>query len=178
MGSEAIPYGTSETRDGEHALHFLLHLPHPVVYVWAAVATPEGLPQWLAVADLLEPRLGGGVTLRWLGAGAEGRRTVVSGQVTAWERESVAEYTVELHGRVRFHMEPPPADSFATVLRFTNQFRGDDDFRLDCLADWHRHFELLDDALDGRPADWSAWSPDRWQRLREEYARRPSPSRP
>ncbi|MFD7229974.1 SRPBCC domain-containing protein [Streptomyces sp. NPDC059881] len=174
--TEAIPYGTGETRDGDdgttHVLHFVLHLPHPVVRVWAAVATPEGLPQWLAAADLLEPHLGGGVTLRWLNAEGEGAGTVVSGRVTAWDMEAVAEYTVEVHGRVRFHMEPAPADSLATVLRFTNEFTGSDERRLDNLAGWHQHFEYLSDALDGRPADWAAWTPDRFQHLRAEYAGR------
>ncbi|MGW7365965.1 hypothetical protein ACWGI8_21655 [Streptomyces sp. NPDC054841] len=190
--TEPIPHGTSETRGGDdgdiHVLHFLLHLPHPVVNVWVAVATPEGLPQWLAAADLLEPRLGGGVTLRWLNAdaaadagrtegtgatgGTKAKGTVVSGRVTAWDMEAVAEYTVELHGRIRFHMEPAPADSLATVLRFTNEFTGTDEQRLDNLAGWHQHFEYLDAALDGRPMDWSAWTPDRFRQLREEYAGR------
>ncbi|AWK10536.1 hypothetical protein DDQ41_18385 [Streptomyces spongiicola] len=174
--TEAIPYGTSETRAGDggpvHVLHFVFLLPHPVVRVWAAVATPEGLPQWLARADLLEPRLGGAVTLRWLNAeeGAEG--AVVSGRVTAWDREAVAEYTVGTYGRIRFHMEPAPANSLASVLRFTNEFAGPDGRRLDNLARWHRHFEYLSDALDGRPADRSARTPERLGRLRAEYAAR------
>ncbi|MGW1881314.1 SRPBCC domain-containing protein [Streptomyces sp. NPDC001970] len=177
MTTEAIPHGTSETREGAdgdtHVLHFVMHLPHPVVNVWVAVATPEGLPQWLAAADLLEPHLDGRVTLRWLNAPAEGEGTVVSGRVTAWDREAVAEYTVELHGRIRFHMEPAPADSLATVLRFTNEFTGTDEQRLDNLAGWHQHFEYLDTALDGRPMDWSGWTPDRFRQLRDEYVSRP-----
>ncbi|WP_406271846.1 hypothetical protein OHT93_21850 [Streptomyces sp. NBC_00191] len=40
-------------------LRFELRLPHAVVRVWAAVATPEGMPTWLAAADVLEPRIGG-----------------------------------------------------------------------------------------------------------------------
>ncbi|MFG2760095.1 SRPBCC domain-containing protein [Streptomyces wuyuanensis] len=174
--TEAIPYGTSETRAGDdgpvHVLHFVLHLPHPVVRVWAAVATPEGLPQWLAAADLLEPQLDGAVRLRWLNAEESVEGAVVSGRVTAWDREAVAEYTVGTHGRIRFHMEPAPADSLATVLRFTNEFSGPDGRRLDNLAGWHHHFEYLSDALDGRPADWSAWTPERFEQLRAEYVAR------
>ncbi|MER6999970.1 SRPBCC domain-containing protein [Streptomyces sp. NPDC000410] len=177
--TEAIPHGTGETHGDTQVLHFVMHLPHPVVHVWAAVATPEGLPQWLAAADLLEPRLGGRVVLRWLNAAdaeedseGEGPGTVASGQVTAWDREAVAEYTLDLHGRIRFHMEPLPADSFATVLRFTNEFTGTGERLLDNLAGWHQHFEYLYAALDGRPTDWSAWTPDRWRQLREEYLSR------
>lgn len=163
--TDVIPHGTSETHDGAWLLHYELHLPHPQERVWAAVATAEGLPGWLCAADVLEPRLGGAVTLRWLNAEREG---VHSGQVTAWDPERVAEYTVDLHGRIRFHLEG--AGPSATVLRFTNEFPGDDALRLDCLAGWHNHFEFLVDALEGRPKDWSTWSLDRWRTLRGQYA--------
>ncbi|WP_405806887.1 SRPBCC domain-containing protein [Streptomyces sp. NBC_00210] len=173
--SDAIPHGTSETRDGGvHLLHFELRLPHPVIRTWAAVATPEGLPTWLAAADVLEPRIGGAVALHWLNADAEGRHTVAEGTVTAWDMERVAEYTVGVHGRIRFHLERCGADGTAgTTLRFTNEFRGTDELRLDNLAGWHHHFELLAAALEGRPmtgADWDAWTPDRWEQLRSQYA--------
>ncbi|MFI9584879.1 SRPBCC domain-containing protein [Streptomyces sp. NPDC052236] len=165
----AIPHGTSEAREGgvQH-LHFQLRLPHPAVRVWHAVATPEGLPTWFAAADVLEPRVGGAVTLRRMVPGTQGQSPVAEGHVTAWDMEGVAEYTVSGLGRIRFHLEPVSED--ATVLRFTNEFQGTDGHRLDHLADWHHHFELLADALDGRPVtDWSAWTPDRRGQLRREY---------
>jgi uncharacterized protein YndB with AHSA1/START domain len=177
--TDVIPRGTSETRDGDdRLLRFELPLPHSVVRVWAAVATPEGLPTWLAAADVLEPRLGGAVTLRRLAVpdqgtvppgDAEWRQTVAEGTVTAWDVEHVAEYTVSVHGRIRFHLEPWV--EIGTTLRFTNEFRGTDEQRLDSLAGWHQHFELLADALDGRPmTDWSTWKADRRQELRQSYA--------
>ncbi|MGY0024691.1 SRPBCC domain-containing protein [Streptomyces sp. cg35] len=161
-----IEPGTSRTEGTTRTLHFTLDLPHPVEAVWRAVATPDGLAGWLAAADALEPRLGGAVTLRWLNGGGAHR-----GRVTAWDVERVAEYTLDgLHGRMRFHLEPD------TTLRFTNEFDGDDALRLDCLAGWHDHFLCLRDALDGRPMTpdgWAAWTPDRWQRLRDAYVSRP-----
>ncbi|UYQ63696.1 SRPBCC domain-containing protein [Streptomyces peucetius] len=177
--SDVIPRGSTETRDdGTHLLRYVLRLPHPVIRVWAAVATPEGLPTWLCAADLLEPRVGGAVTLRRLAASdpwavptgdAEVRHTVAEGHVTAWDVERVAEYTVSVHGRIRFHLEPHGDNG--TVLRFTNELRCDDDVLLDRLAGWHNHFELLVDALEGRPVtDWKTWTPDRWRQLRESYA--------
>ncbi|MGX5184681.1 SRPBCC domain-containing protein [Streptomyces avermitilis] len=75
--------------------------------VWAAVATPEGLRAWLAVAEPFEPRLGGAVGLQ-----GEGR-------ITAWDVERVAEYTVQGRGRVRFHLEP--AHPTGTTVRFTHE---------------------------------------------------------
>ncbi|MFC9341019.1 SRPBCC domain-containing protein [Streptomyces sp. NPDC057020] len=164
-----IPRGRCETHDGEaQLLRFAVELPHPLSEVWEAVATPEGLEGWLCAADPLEPRLDGRVTLRWLNSDTE-----VSGRVTAWDPEYVAEYTVDpTHGRIRFHLEPgAPGGGGSTVLRFTNELRADREYRLDCLAGWHDHFERLAAALDGRPSDWTAWSPERWQHLRDLYER-------
>ncbi|MFH8260256.1 SRPBCC domain-containing protein, partial [Streptomyces roseolus] len=85
-----IPRGRSETHDGDtHLLRYVVELPHPQAVVWEKVASPEGLPSWLCAADPLEPRLGGAITLRWLNG-----ETEVSGRVTAWDPDHVAEYTV------------------------------------------------------------------------------------
>ncbi|WP_329119338.1 SRPBCC domain-containing protein [Streptomyces sp. NBC_01353] len=166
-----IPRGRYETHDGDaHLLRFVVELPHQAVRVWAAVASPEGLPQWLCAADPLEPRLGGAVTLRWLNGD-----TVVSGRVTAWDPELVAEYTVDApHGRIRFHLEPADRGG-STVLRFTNEMRGTQEEKLDLLAGWHDHFERLAAALDGRPTDWREWTAERWQHLRDLYERDEAP---
>ncbi|MFI8828388.1 SRPBCC domain-containing protein [Streptomyces sp. NPDC053431] len=167
-----IPRGRSETHAGDaHLLRYVVELPHPLISVWAAVASPEGLPAWLCAADPLEPRLGGKVTLRWLNSD-----TVVSGRVTAWDPEYVAEYTVDPpHGRIRFHLEPGPDHDESTVLRFTAEFSGTREAKLDMLAGWHEHLERLRDALDGRPTDWRDWTPDRWRALRELYERDDAP---
>ncbi|WP_151479602.1 SRPBCC domain-containing protein [Streptomyces albicerus] len=163
--AEVIERGTSETRGDRHILHFVLRLPHPVENVWPAVAHPEGLRQWLAAADPFEPRLGGAVALRWLNADG----VVTAGRITAWDVERVAEYTTEdFHGRIRFHLEPWV--ELGTILRFTNEFDGDDALRLDCLAAWHMHLEYLAAALSGRPTAWKSWTPDRFLELRESYA--------
>ncbi|MER7171292.1 SRPBCC domain-containing protein [Streptomyces mesophilus] len=166
--SGAIGHGTSTTDGTTQTLHFVLHLPHSVERVWTALVRPDELPGWLAAADVLEPRLGGAVTLRWLNNEEDG---VHSGHVTAWDVERIVEYTIDLHGRCRFHLEHAGPDTPATTVRFTNEFEGDDSLRLDCLAGWHNHFEFLLDALDGRPKDWSTWSLDRWRELRESYAK-------
>ncbi|MER5463671.1 SRPBCC domain-containing protein [Streptomyces sp. NPDC002668] len=168
--TSTVDHGTGRSEGGTQILHFELRLPHPVDRVWAAVATPEGLRGWLAAADVLEPRLGGAVTLRRPATGAEGRHTSVEGRITAWDVEHVAEYTVDVHDRMRFHLEP--AGSAGTTVRFTNEFNGDDKRRPDRLACWHSHFEYLVDALDGRPVDWSGWTPERRQELHEAYAAR------
>ncbi|GGX02930.1 SRPBCC domain-containing protein [Streptomyces chryseus] len=159
--TDAVGHGTSEVRDDAVVLRFTLEFVRPVHQVWPAVATPAGLRGWLADADPLEARLGGAVTLRWLNAGAGGRGAVAEGTVTAWDLEHVAEYTVAGHGRVRFHLAPAGTTN-GTVLRFTNEVpRAGEQDRLSRLAGWHQHLEHLADALEGRPRDASAWTPDR-----------------
>ncbi|MFI8291954.1 hypothetical protein EAO71_21310 [Streptomyces sp. ms191] len=167
-----IPRGRCETHDGDaHLLRFTVDLPHPAAQVWEAVATADGLREWLCEADPMEPRLGGLLTLHRLNGD-----TVVSGRVTAWDPQSVAEYTVDPpHGRIRFHLEPGGAGGGSTVLRFGNEFRGPREQKLDTLAAWHDHFERLAAALDGSPTNWADWSADRWQELRELYARDDAP---
>ena len=169
-----VPYGTAETSGDAHTLRYELRLPHPVDTVWAAVATPGGLRGWLAAADPFEPGPGGEITLRWQNTDPDGNATVAPGRITAWKRASIAEYTVDAHGCIRFALTPSPApdatDGEATVLRFSNDFTGSDEVVLDTLAGWHHHLEFLTEALEGHPKDWSTWTLDRWRRLREEYA--------
>lgn len=123
----SIEQGTSQTHGNTHILHFLVRLPRPVERVWRAVATPDGLAGWFTDVDVLEPRLGGTVALRGLGAG----------EVTAWDVERVAEYTVEGGGRLRFHLE---ADGErGTALRFTHEFQDEGE----TSPDWRARFERL-----------------------------------
>lgn len=130
--SGGIEQGVSEIEGATHILHFLVRLPRPMEAAWAAVATPEGLAGWFTGADVLEPRLGGAVSLRGLG----------DGQVTAWDVDRVAEYTVEGGGRIRFHLERDGDD--ASVLRFTHEFQGEDESE----ERWRRRFERLVESFE------------------------------
>ncbi|PAZ12055.1 hypothetical protein CLM62_32405 [Streptomyces sp. SA15] len=128
----SIEQGTSQTRGNTHILHFLVRLPRPMEAVWPAFSTPEGLAAWFTSADVLEPRLGGAVTLRDLGAG----------HVTAWDVDRVAEYTVEGGGRIRFHLERDGEEGSA--LRFTHEFRGDGESEARWRARFHRLIEQME----------------------------------
>jgi len=134
--AEVIEEGTTERRGDARLRHFLLRLPRPVERVWAAVATPQGLREWLTAVDL-EPRLGGAVALRLPEGTAPGR-------VTAWDVERVAEYTVEGRGRVRFHLEPAPPGG--TTVRFTYESQPTESGR---EPDWRGRFEQLARVLGG-----------------------------
>jgi len=133
-----IEQGATETRGNAQVLHYLLRLPQPVEKVWTAVATPEGLRGWLSgpgegltAAEVFEPRLGGAVTLHGPGAG----------RITAWDVERVAEYTVEGRGRVRFHLEHGVPKG--TTVRFTHEFEGEGEEKLEWWAAFERLIEYL-----------------------------------
>lgn len=165
-----VPYGTCASNGEARTLRYELALPHRLDAVWEAVATPRGLRAWLAAADDFEPGPGGAVTFRWLNDGEAGGTPVVHGRITAWRLGRLAEYTVDIHGSVRF--EVAPDDGTGTLLQFSSDFTASDALCLDCLAGWHDHFEHLGEALDGRPSRWPHWSPERRHGLREEYAAR------
>ncbi|MEV0368655.1 SRPBCC domain-containing protein [Streptomyces sp. NPDC050636] len=166
-----IPYGTVVSDADTRTISFPLRFPQPVEEVWAAVATPEGLPGWLAAADPFERHEGGAITLRWLNADENGRSTVAPGRVTGWGPTRLAEYTVDVHGRIRFETAPDPDRPSGTRLRFTNELVTPDSAVIANLAGWHQHFEYLAAALAGRPIDWSTWNLARWRALYEEYDR-------
>lgn len=121
-----------ERHDGTRVLHFLVRLPVPMEAVWPAVGSTEGLAAWWAGAEVPEPRLGGAVVLPGLG----------EGQVTAWDVDRVAEYTLERGERVRFHLERDGAER--AVLRFTHEHDGE----AGTEPDWRARFERLLESLD------------------------------
>ncbi|MFI5689612.1 SRPBCC domain-containing protein [Streptomyces sp. NPDC051636] len=131
----SIEQGTSQTHGNTHILHFLVRLPRPMEKVWPALATPEGLAGWFTDVDVLEPRLGGMVALRGLGAG----------EITAWDVDRVAEYTVEGGGRIRFHLERDGETGAA--LRFTHEFQGEGESE----PSWRARFERLIEQLGEGP---------------------------
>lgn len=133
--SGSIEQGTSQAHGNTHILHFLVRLPRPMETVWPALATQEGLAAWFTPADVLEPRLGGAVTLRDVG----------SGRVTAWDVERVAEYTLKGGGRLRFHLERDGDEGSA--LRFTHEFQGGEESE----QRWRARFERLIDVCEAGP---------------------------
>ncbi|MFD8146297.1 SRPBCC domain-containing protein [Streptomyces sp. NPDC059708] len=160
----AVSHATSEPRGpGRWLLRFELHVPYAYEALWPVLTTGDGLWTWLAEARVLERRLGGAVTLHWPDSGA-----TETGEITAWDTERVVEYTLSGQGRIRFHLEPVGTDS--TVIRFLDERGGDDAERLDALAGWHDHFELLEAALSGHPAHWPSWTGTRRAELRAAYA--------
>ncbi|MGF7233628.1 MAG: SRPBCC domain-containing protein, partial [Frankia sp.] len=96
------------TRNGDRSiLRYERHLRHPVAAVWAAITEPEQLVAWLADAQL-EPIEGGKVVLTWLNTDDEGNRAIASGTVRRWEPPHLAEFDIDIHGRLRFELDEEP----------------------------------------------------------------------
>jgi uncharacterized protein YndB with AHSA1/START domain len=134
----SVEPGTSQTHGDTHILHFLVRLPRPMEAVWPRLSTPDGLAAWFTEADVLQPRLGGVVALRGLGAG----------EVTAWDVDRIVEFTFADAGRLRFHLE---RDERGSVLRFTHEFRGETESE----RRWRERFERLVATFDAGTPDTS-----------------------
>ncbi|MFF7274812.1 hypothetical protein [Streptomyces griseorubiginosus] len=127
----SVEQGTSQTHGSSRVLHFLVRLPVPMEGAWPAVGSAEGLARWWTGVRVLEPRLGGAVVLPGLG----------EGQVTAWDVDRVAEYTLERGDRIRFHLERDGGQG--AVLRFTHEYEGPEGTE----PAWRARFERLLETL-------------------------------
>lgn len=165
------PEGTHERRDdGSHVLRYERRLGHPVARVWSAVTEPSELVGWLAEAQV-DLRPGGAVRLDWLNTDDEGNGATAVGSVVRVEPPRLVEYDTDIHGLLRFELEPDGPD--ATVLRFTVIHPDLDEHLGEVAPGWHIHLEHLDQLLDGDPVDWARWDAlhrPRWQELQARYA--------
>lgn len=163
--------GTLEIHDGVKVLRYHRTLRHPVERVWRALTEPGELRGWLAEADL-DPRPGGEVELRWLNSDDEGNRAVARGTVARWEPPRVVELATDIHGRLRWELEPD--GDAATRLTLTVEHPAlPDDYVTKVRAGWHIHLDHLAAALDGHPVDWSRWNTEHlphWEEIEARYA--------
>jgi uncharacterized protein YndB with AHSA1/START domain len=163
--------GTLEIRDGVKVLRYERRLRHPVDRVWRALTEPDELRGWLAEADL-DPRAGGEVELRWLNTDEEGSRAVARGTVARWEPPRVVELDTDIHGRLRWELEPD--GDGATRLTFTVEHATlPDEYVTKVRAGWHIHLEHLEAALNGHRVDWDRWDEEhlpRWKEIEARYA--------
>jgi uncharacterized protein YndB with AHSA1/START domain len=162
--------GTLETRaDGRSHLRFERRIGHPVDRVWAALTEPDRIRQWLASADELDLREGGAVVLRWLNTDDEGNTAIARGTVSVVDPPRVLEFDTDIHGVLRWELQPAGDD--ATSLTFTATVKLPEDFKTEVMSGWHVHLDFLEDALDGKPIeDWDNWPRDRWDAIHERYS--------
>jgi len=94
---------------------------------------------------------------------------VARGTVSALEPPRLVEFDTDIHGRLRWELEP---DGDGTVLTFTAEAQLPEDHELEVLAGWHIHLDHLEHVLDGGTIDWPNWSRDHmpaWERIRQRY---------
>jgi uncharacterized protein YndB with AHSA1/START domain len=163
--------GTLERRGDRQMIRFERRLEHPVDRVWRALIEPAELRKWLAVAEI-DPVEGGDVVLRWQNTDDEGNRAIARGTVTAVEPERVLELDTDIHGRLRWELEPAGE---GTNLIFTVDAQLPAEFETKVIAGWHIHLDHLEEVLDGGTIDWPNWDrehrPD-WQRAHDRYVAR------
>lgn len=157
--------GTLQQCDGETVVRFQRRLAHPIDRVCAAITSPEELRGWLGDAEI-DLRKGGRFVVRWLNTDEHGNAAEMHAVITALEPPRLLETEGDIHGVLRWELE---ADGDATVLTFTSTLDLPDEFRFRVLAGWHFHLDVLEDALGGKPFDWSTWHMADWEKILRQY---------
>jgi uncharacterized protein YndB with AHSA1/START domain len=163
--------GTLEHRGDRQVIRFERRLDHPVERVWRALTEPGEMAKWLALAEL-DLREGGGVVLTWQNTDDEGNTAVARGTVSALDPPRLVEFDTDIHGRLRWELEP---DGDGTALTFTAEAQLPEEYELQVLAGWHIHLDHLEEVLGGGTIDWPNWSTEHrpaWDRIRDGYAAR------
>jgi uncharacterized protein YndB with AHSA1/START domain len=161
--------GTLERHDDHQVIRFERRLSHPVERVWRALTDPDEIAAWLALAEL-DLAEGGDVVLTWQNTDTEGNTAVARGTVSALDPPRLIEFDTDIHGRLRWELEP---DGRGTTLTFTAEVELPAEHELEVLAGWHIHLDHLEHVLDGGMIDWPNWGRDHmpaWERIRERYA--------
>jgi uncharacterized protein YndB with AHSA1/START domain len=170
MSADTIADGTLETRDdGKAAVRFERRLDHPVERVWAAVTEPGEMMGWLGDADV-DLRDGGRFDVRWLNTDEEGNAAHMHGTITALDPPRLIEIQGDIHGVLRFELEP--AGDGATLLRFSSTLDLPDEFRMKVLAGWHTHLDALATVLDGGGVDLENIVEEGWEEAHAAYVAR------
>lgn len=162
------PRGLLVEDDAYATLTFRRTYRHPSEHVWSAIATPEGLREWLLCTYArIEGRVGGRIEL--VSGPAAYRST---GKILAWEPPRVLEYEWNVgpvpemprgeQAIFRYELTPDGDSTHLSVTyrRITRQTaRG-------FLPGLHAFLDRLEAQLDGYPLpDWMA----RFDELRVEY---------
>jgi uncharacterized protein YndB with AHSA1/START domain len=165
MSTDARDGVLERLADGRRQLRFERVLSHPVERVWAALTQPGDLGGWWGDAEV-DLREGGEFVMRWRNTDPEGNHPVMHATITALDPPRLLELSGDMHGVLRWELEP--AGAGATRLRFSSTLEISDDQVASALAGWHWHLDALAEALEGRPADLGTVDPS-WHALHERY---------
>ena len=133
-------------RDGDYvAAVTTRRIDRPVAAVWAMIAEPARLAEWLAPGRI-EPRAGGRVRLDFEGSG-----TVIDSEVSRFEDGRLVAFSWSKPGEplrpVRIALSPEGEATRLTLTLKTPD--GEDPAR--AAAGWAAHLAMLDAALGGAP---------------------------
>ena len=166
MAKQLTDDGTVETTEGGYQLQFERRINHPIERVWNALTDPDRLIEWLAAAPTLDLTPGGAIELRWQNTDPDGNQAIAIGTITALEPPSTIEYDTDIHGLIRWELEPSQG---GCLLRLTVRHDLPDEYLTMAMAGWHIHIDFLEEALSGTAVDWPNWPIDRWEVHHERY---------
>jgi uncharacterized protein YndB with AHSA1/START domain len=144
-----------EVASGPHgrSVRFERHLDASADEAWAILTQSDQLVRWLLADAVIEPRVGGAVSLRWEGSGE------VSGTVSIFDPPRLLEYSWgEAAGTsiVRFELRPE-ADGVRLVLDHREL---PPSAHAGVGAGWHTHLDSLEALLASKDFDF-------WPRFHE-----------
>lgn len=133
--------------DATH-IRFVRRFDHPTEEVWGALTDREIIRSWWgeATVDLQK----GVYFVRGLHCDSDGDFPEMHAVITELVAPRVLQIDGDLHGRLRFELEP---DSEQTLMTFTNVISIPDEQQSLEMAGWHFHLDALEHALDGQPMD-------------------------
>jgi uncharacterized protein YndB with AHSA1/START domain len=143
------PIGTRSNDSGVNVIAFTRGYPVAPERMWRALTTEDGLSSWLAPRVVIDPRLGGEVTVTF------DEDNIVTGVITAWDPCASFAHTWVINGEitseVRYDLE---ATSSGTELRLTH-VQLPDEMSGGYAPGWHAYLVRLEAVLAGDPPpDW------------------------
>jgi uncharacterized protein YndB with AHSA1/START domain len=158
-GADASRLGTYEQLDdGRYRLRFERLLAAAPDRVWAALTDPAELGRWFGPAEV-ELREGGTITLY-----ESQDEPFSTGQITELDPGRVLEHTSDVHGLMRWELEPREE---GTRLVFVATTPMGEEWLTRTLAGWHTVLDRLAAGVagEGRPE----FDGDHWGRLHHRY---------
>ena len=166
MAKQLARDGIVEQFDGGYQLRFERRINHSVEKVWVALTDPDRLIEWLAEAPEFDLVVGGELELHWQNTDPDGNQAIAVGKITALEAPTTIEYDTDIHGRIRWELEPVGT---GCLLRLIVRHDLPNEYLTMAMAGWHIHIDFLEEALGNEAVDWPNWPVDRWEVLKDHY---------
>jgi uncharacterized protein YndB with AHSA1/START domain len=141
-------FGEIDVRGDTTIITFHRRIDHPIDDVWRAITREDELMRWWGDATIdLRQRV---FFVRALNADSDGEHQEMHALVTEVTPPTLLQLDGDLHGRLRFELEP---DGEQTSLTFTTCLGLPDEQQTLNMASWHFHLDALGRALDGEAND-------------------------